>query len=73
MGAGSGEIVTNAVRAFTSASRPFATPWPSFENPHVTARKIGTPVREVKLDANLRIDVAGNRRRREGRRPRVLL
>lgn len=58
MGAGSGEILTNAVRAFTSATRPFATPWPSFENPNVTARKIGTPVREVKLDASLRIDVA---------------
>lgn len=58
MGAGSGEILTNAVRAFTSASKPLATPWPSFENPNVTARKIGTPVREVKLDANLRIDVA---------------
>lgn len=57
MGAGSGEILTNAVRAFTSATKPFATPWPSFENPNVTARKIGTPVREVKLDANLRIDV----------------
>jgi histidinol-phosphate aminotransferase len=57
MGAGSGEILTNAVRAFTSPARPFATPWPSFENPNVTARKIGTPVREVKLDASLRIDV----------------
>ncbi len=57
MGAGSGEILTNAVRAFTSSAKPFATPWPSFENPNVTARKIGTPVREVKLDANLRIDV----------------
>ena len=57
MGAGSGEILTNAVRAFTSPAKPFATAWPSFENPNVTARKIGTPVREVKLDANLRIDV----------------
>lgn len=57
MGAGSGEILTNAVRAFTSPARPFATPWPSFENPNVTARKIGTPVREVTLDASLRIDV----------------
>jgi len=57
MGAGSGEILTNAVRAFTSASKPLATPWPSFENPRDTARKIGTPVREVKLDARLRVDV----------------
>ena len=58
MGAGSSEILTNAVRAFTSPAKAFATPWPSFENPHVTAHKIGTPVREVTLDANLRIDVA---------------
>ena len=56
MGAGSGEILTNAVRAFTSPQRPLATAWPSFENPRVTAEKIGTPVREVKLDANLRLD-----------------
>lgn len=57
MGAGSGEILTNAVRAFTSASKPLATPWPSFEAPYTTARKIGTPVREVKLNDKLQIDV----------------
>ena len=57
MGAGSGEILTNAVRAFTSASRPLVTAWPSFENPHTTAEKIGTPIREIPLDAQLRIDI----------------
>ncbi|MGH9349186.1 MAG: pyridoxal phosphate-dependent aminotransferase [Vicinamibacterales bacterium] len=57
MGAGSGEILTNAVRAFTSATRPLVTAWPSFENPHTTARKIGTPIRETPLDAQLRIDI----------------
>lgn len=57
MGAGSGEILTSAVRAFTSASRPLVTAWPSFENPHVTAGKIGTPIRETPLDAELRIDI----------------
>jgi histidinol-phosphate aminotransferase len=56
MGAGSGEILTNAVRAFTSPSRPLVTAWPSFENPHTTASKIGTPIREIPLDAQLRID-----------------
>jgi len=34
-----------------------ATAWPSFENPRDTARKIGTEVRAVDLDKNLRIDV----------------
>lgn len=57
MGAGSGEILTNAVRAFTTAAKPLATPWPSFENPNTTARKIGTPVREVKLNDVLQVDV----------------
>jgi histidinol-phosphate aminotransferase len=57
MGAGSGEILTNAVRAFTSPTRPLVTAWPSFENPHTTARKIGTPIKEIPLDAQLRIDI----------------
>jgi histidinol-phosphate aminotransferase len=57
MGAGSGEILTNAVRAFTSAAKPLATPWPSFENPYNTAKKIGTPVKEAKLDDKLRVDI----------------
>jgi histidinol-phosphate aminotransferase len=58
LGPGSGEILTHAVRAFTSANKPLVTAWPSFENPRDTAKKIGTPVREVALDARLRIDVA---------------
>jgi histidinol-phosphate aminotransferase len=58
LGAGSGELLTNAVRAFTSPNKPLVTAWPSFENPRDTARKIGTPVKEVPLDSKLRIDVA---------------
>jgi len=54
---GSGEILTNAVRAFTSPSKPLATPWPTFEAPRDTARKIGTEVRAVDLDRNLRLDL----------------
>jgi histidinol-phosphate aminotransferase len=57
LGPGSGEILTHSVRAFTSPSKPLVTAWPSFENPRDTAKKIGTPVREVPLDARLRIDV----------------
>jgi histidinol-phosphate aminotransferase len=57
LGAGSGEILTNAVRAFTSPSKPLATPWPTFENPRTTAEKIGTPVRAIDLDKDLRIDI----------------
>ena len=57
LGPGSGEILTNAVRAFTSASKPLATAWPTFENPRDTARKLGIDVRAVPLDANLKIDI----------------
>jgi histidinol-phosphate aminotransferase len=57
LGPGSGEVLSNAVRAFTSPAKPLATAWPSFENPRDTARKIGTEVRAVDLDQNLRIDI----------------
>jgi histidinol-phosphate aminotransferase len=57
LGPGSGEILSNAVRAFTSPTKPLATAWPSFENPRDTARKIGTQVRAIDLDRNLRIDI----------------
>jgi histidinol-phosphate aminotransferase len=57
LGAGSGELLTNAVRAFTSATRPFVTAWPSFESPRDTAKKIGSTVKEVPLDDKFRIDV----------------
>jgi histidinol-phosphate aminotransferase len=57
LGPGSGEILSNSVRAFTSPSKPLATAWPSFENPRDTARKIGTEVRGVDLDANLKINI----------------
>jgi histidinol-phosphate aminotransferase len=57
LGAGSGEILANAVRAFTGSNRPLATPWPTFEALRDVAHKIGTDVRQVPLDANLRIDV----------------
>jgi histidinol-phosphate aminotransferase len=58
LGPGSGEILTHSVRAFTSPSKPLVTAWPSFENPRDTAKKLGTPVREVALDGKLRIDIA---------------
>jgi histidinol-phosphate aminotransferase len=57
LGPGSGEILSNAVRAFTSPTKPLATAWPTFENPRDTAQKIGTQVRAVALDANLKIDI----------------
>ena len=57
LGPGSGEILSNSVRAFTGPGKPLATPWPTFENPRDTARKIGSEVRAIDLDANLRINI----------------
>ena len=58
LGPGSGEILTHAVRAFTSPTKPLVTAWPSFEAPRDTAKKIGSGVREVGFDSTLRIDLA---------------
>jgi histidinol-phosphate aminotransferase len=57
LGSGSGEILTNAVRAFTSPSKPYVAANPTWESPGATARKIGTSVRLVDLDENLRVDL----------------
>lgn len=58
LGAGSGEILRNAVRAFTSPSKPLVTAHPSFGSPAQVAQLIGTPVKNVELDANQKIDLA---------------
>jgi histidinol-phosphate aminotransferase len=56
-GAGSGELLAAAVRAFTSPTKPLVTAWPSFETPHQMAAKMGTPIREVALDTSLALDI----------------
>lgn len=58
LGAGSGEILRNAVRAFTSATRPLLTADPSFETCPRTAEQIGTPVKTIRVDAQFRLDLA---------------
>jgi len=57
MGAGSQEILKNAVRAFTSPSRALVTAAPTFENCTGVARQLKHAVVEVKVDSNLRLDV----------------
>src|SRR5262249_47998370 len=51
MGAGSQEILRNAVIEFTSTSLPLATGFPSYESPTNLAKQLGRPVREVKVDS----------------------
>jgi histidinol-phosphate aminotransferase len=59
LGAGSGEVLRNSVRAFTSPERHLVTAAPSFENPVRTAKLIGTPVKALSLDDEFRLDLDG--------------
>jgi len=55
--AGSGEILVAATRAFTSPDKALVTGSPSYGQPLGTAQAIGAPVKEIPLDANLRLDL----------------
>lgn len=57
LGAGSGEILDSAVRAFTSASRSLVAGLPTFEAPVRRARALKMPVTEVPVDAAGRLDL----------------
>ena len=59
LGAGSQEILKNAVRAFTSPERGLVTASPTFENPTSTAKRLGHPIKEIRVDTALRLDVEG--------------
>ena len=56
LGAGSQEILRNAVRAFTSTSRHLVAGAPTFENCTGLARRWKFPVVETKVDSQFRID-----------------
>jgi len=57
LGAGSQELLKNAVRAFTNPSRGLVTAAPSFENCPGIAKKLGHPIAEVPVDSALRLDL----------------
>ena len=59
LGAGSQEILRNAVRAFTSPAKGLVTAVPTFENPTNFAKKLKHPVKELKVDSEMRLDVDG--------------
>jgi histidinol-phosphate aminotransferase len=59
LGAGSGELLRNAVRSFTSKDRPLVTADPSFENPVRTAGLVETPVEAVTVTDDLGLDLDG--------------
>jgi len=57
MGAGSQELLRNAVLEFTSPERALTTASPTFENPTTLAKKLGHAVREVAVDSGLKLDL----------------
>jgi histidinol-phosphate aminotransferase len=59
LGAGSQEILKSAVRAFTSADRGLVTASPTFENPTSMAKRLGYPIKEIRVDSDFRLDVDG--------------
>ncbi len=66
LGAGSSEILRNAVRAFTSPGRPLVTADPSFENPVDTAKLIGSPIVSVPVDRTFGLDLDSMERAAQG-------
>jgi histidinol-phosphate aminotransferase len=59
LGIGSGELLRAAVPAFAGPTRPLAAPVPTFETCPQFARRLGYPLREVRVDKGLRLDLSG--------------
>src|SRR5215470_7097726 len=57
LGAGSQEILKNAMRAWVTPSKGLVTALPTFENCTGFAKKYKLPVVEVKVDSAMRLDV----------------
>lgn len=56
-GCGSTELLRNAVQVYTSKTKPLVTASPSYEECPLYAELIGSPVRAIPLDANMKIDL----------------
>lgn len=59
LGAGSQEILKVAVWGYTNPARHLVTATPTFENATSTARRMGHPVIEIKVDSQFRLDLEG--------------
>lgn len=57
LGCGSTQVLTSAVQTFTSPTRPLVSGIPSYEECMGYAERIGTPVRAIPLDAQMRLDL----------------
>jgi len=59
LGAGSQEILKNAMRAWVTPQKSLVTALPTFENCTNYAKKYKLPLTEVKVDSAMRLDVEG--------------
>jgi histidinol-phosphate aminotransferase len=59
LGAGSQEILKNAMRAWVTPQKSLVTALPTFENCTGYAKRYKLPVTEVKVDSAMRLDVEG--------------
>jgi histidinol-phosphate aminotransferase len=57
LGAGSGEILENAVQAFTTSTRGLVAALPTFEAPARIAKELKVPLNEVPVDSNGKLDL----------------
>ena len=57
LGAGSGETLDGAAKAFTSPTRGLVTALPSYESPTRETKRMKHPVTEVPVDGDLRLDL----------------
>lgn len=57
LGCGSTEVLGMAVHAFTSPTRALVTAAPTFEEPSRLAMLLGAPVRAVRVDVGLQLDL----------------
>ena len=59
VGTGSGPILEAAVYAFCSATKPIVTAAPTYMTSENIARRIGVPVRSIRVDKELGLDLDG--------------
>jgi histidinol-phosphate aminotransferase len=57
LGCGSTQIITSAVQMLTSTGKPLVSGIPSYEEAMEYAERIGTPVRAIPLDAQMKLDL----------------
>src|ERR1043166_8797264 len=56
VGTGSGAILEAGTRAFCSADKPLVTAAPTYGTPDQAARRIGAPVKMIRVDRSLGLD-----------------